>query len=207
MPRPDVPERVAAAVASPENAPAGLDWQAFSAAYFPGSRRHNLKAIVAYGGHLNRMTCERRSPRRSPSVRPSSRTGRDPRDRAGVARRLRAMPERIDKITIATGREAQPSDTDCLGVGGNVSRFPAAGFAMRASCAPARQRSRSRGQVGRRGSEPFSSSSTSSRSSRRWESQGACKRRARWGDLSRPPGGGPSRPACQAGSARRSMRG
>ena len=49
-PRPDVPERVAA-VASPEDAPAGLDWQAFSAAYFPDSRRHNLKAIVAYGAY------------------------------------------------------------------------------------------------------------------------------------------------------------
>jgi hypothetical protein len=30
---------------------AGLDWQAFSAAYFPGSRRHNLKAIVAYAAY------------------------------------------------------------------------------------------------------------------------------------------------------------
>jgi hypothetical protein len=50
-PTPDVPEKVAAAVASPEDAPAGLDWHAFSAAYFPGSRRHNLKAIVAYGAY------------------------------------------------------------------------------------------------------------------------------------------------------------
>jgi hypothetical protein len=50
-PRPDVPDGVAAAVASPEDAPAGLDWQAFSATYFPGSRRHNLKAIVAYGAY------------------------------------------------------------------------------------------------------------------------------------------------------------
>jgi len=50
-PTPDVPERVGAAVASPEDAPAGLDWQAFSAAYFPGSRRHNLEAIVAYGAY------------------------------------------------------------------------------------------------------------------------------------------------------------
>jgi hypothetical protein len=48
---PDMPKRVAAAVASPEDAPAGLDWQAFSAAYFPGSRRHNLEAIVAYGAY------------------------------------------------------------------------------------------------------------------------------------------------------------
>jgi hypothetical protein len=50
-PTPDVPEKLAVAVASPEDAPAGLDWQAFSAAYFPGSRRHNLKAIVAYGAY------------------------------------------------------------------------------------------------------------------------------------------------------------
>jgi hypothetical protein len=29
----------------------GLDWEAFSARYFPGSRRHNLGAIVAYGAY------------------------------------------------------------------------------------------------------------------------------------------------------------
>ena len=28
-----------------------LDWELFSAAYFPGSRRHNLKAIAAYGAY------------------------------------------------------------------------------------------------------------------------------------------------------------
>ena len=27
----------------------GLDWESFVSAYFPGSRRHNLKALVAYG--------------------------------------------------------------------------------------------------------------------------------------------------------------
>ena len=31
--------------------PAGLDWQAFSAAYFPGRRRHDLKALNAYGAY------------------------------------------------------------------------------------------------------------------------------------------------------------
>jgi hypothetical protein len=45
-----VRENVAAA-GEPEDVPAGLDWQAFSAAYFPGSRRHNLKAMVAYGAY------------------------------------------------------------------------------------------------------------------------------------------------------------
>jgi hypothetical protein len=28
-----------------------LDWESFLSAYFPGSRRHNLKAIVAYGAY------------------------------------------------------------------------------------------------------------------------------------------------------------
>jgi hypothetical protein len=28
-----------------------LDWEHFSAAYFPGSGRHNLKAIAAYGAY------------------------------------------------------------------------------------------------------------------------------------------------------------
>ena len=30
---------------------AGLDWDGFRVLYFPGSRRHDLKAIVAYGGY------------------------------------------------------------------------------------------------------------------------------------------------------------
>jgi hypothetical protein len=32
-------------------AEADLDWQEFSAKYFPGSRRHNLQALVAYGAY------------------------------------------------------------------------------------------------------------------------------------------------------------
>ena len=42
---------VAASLALDDNVPSGLDWQAFSAACFPGSRRHNLKAVVAYGAY------------------------------------------------------------------------------------------------------------------------------------------------------------
>jgi putative transposase len=42
----------AAAVADLENTPAGLDWEAFSAAYFPAGRRHDLKALTAYGAYL-----------------------------------------------------------------------------------------------------------------------------------------------------------
>jgi hypothetical protein len=61
-PTPDVAENVAAAVASPEDAPAGLDWHAFSAAYFPGSRRHNLKAIVAYGAYKRSLRAGEQQP-------------------------------------------------------------------------------------------------------------------------------------------------
>jgi hypothetical protein len=51
-----VPEKtVAAGLVLDVNVPSGLDWQAFSMACFPGSRRHNLKAIVAYG--VYRRSC------------------------------------------------------------------------------------------------------------------------------------------------------
>jgi hypothetical protein len=42
-------DQVTPIVTSGAHAPAGLDWQAFSAAYFPGRRRHNLEAVAAYG--------------------------------------------------------------------------------------------------------------------------------------------------------------
>jgi hypothetical protein len=31
--------------------PGGLDWQAFTAAYFPGRRRHDLEALTAYSAY------------------------------------------------------------------------------------------------------------------------------------------------------------
>jgi hypothetical protein len=33
------------------NAPNQLDWQRFRTAHFPGSRRHDLEAIAAYGAY------------------------------------------------------------------------------------------------------------------------------------------------------------
>jgi hypothetical protein len=42
---------VASSVTSSAHASSGLDWQAFSAAYFPGRRRHDLEALAAYGAH------------------------------------------------------------------------------------------------------------------------------------------------------------
>jgi hypothetical protein len=29
----------------------GLDWQEFSSAHFPGRRRHDMKALTAYGAY------------------------------------------------------------------------------------------------------------------------------------------------------------
>jgi hypothetical protein len=34
-----------------EELPSGLDWEAFSTRCFPGSRRHNLEAVAAYGAY------------------------------------------------------------------------------------------------------------------------------------------------------------
>jgi hypothetical protein len=47
------PTRPAAqpAISNLIRAPGGLDWQAFSAVYFPERRRHDLEALVAYGAY------------------------------------------------------------------------------------------------------------------------------------------------------------
>lgn len=39
---------VGSALASSAHTRAGLDWQTFCAAYFPGRRRHDLEALTAY---------------------------------------------------------------------------------------------------------------------------------------------------------------
>ena len=44
-----------ALAASREAIPDGLDWQAFTAAYFPGRGRHDLEALVAYGAYRRRQ--------------------------------------------------------------------------------------------------------------------------------------------------------
>jgi hypothetical protein len=53
-------ENAVSAVASSEEVPAGLDWQAFSAAYFPGRRRHDLEALTAYGAYRRSRTLDER---------------------------------------------------------------------------------------------------------------------------------------------------
>jgi hypothetical protein len=39
-----------------------LDWEGFSSAYFPGSRRHNLKAIAAYGAYNRSLVAGEQQP-------------------------------------------------------------------------------------------------------------------------------------------------
>jgi hypothetical protein len=50
----------ASVVASGADVPAGLRWQAFSAAYFPGRRRHDLEALTAYGAYRHSRTLDER---------------------------------------------------------------------------------------------------------------------------------------------------
>jgi hypothetical protein len=39
---------------STTDAAGGLEWQSFSARYFPGRRRHDLEALTAYGAYRRR---------------------------------------------------------------------------------------------------------------------------------------------------------
>jgi hypothetical protein len=48
--RSDRPDRARTSVT---DAPRGLDWQSFSARYFPGRRRHDLEALTAYRAYRN----------------------------------------------------------------------------------------------------------------------------------------------------------
>ena len=44
-------DQLTSIVTTRAHAAAGLDWQAFSAAYFPERRRHDLEALAAYGAY------------------------------------------------------------------------------------------------------------------------------------------------------------
>lgn len=56
-------ERTVSAVASSADATDGLDWQTFSAAYFPGRRRHDLETLTAYGAYRHSRTLDERPSR------------------------------------------------------------------------------------------------------------------------------------------------
>jgi hypothetical protein len=50
------------AVQGGADAPDGLDWQAFTATYFPTRRRHDLEALTAYGAYKrSRLLGEQRA--------------------------------------------------------------------------------------------------------------------------------------------------
>ena len=56
-------ESAVSAVSSHADAPDGLDWQTFSAAYFPGRRRHDLEGLAAYGAYRRSHTLDDRPSR------------------------------------------------------------------------------------------------------------------------------------------------
>jgi hypothetical protein len=56
-----ITNRVASAVATSAGVPDGLDWQSFSAAYFPGRRRHDLEALTAYSAYRRSHEIDARS--------------------------------------------------------------------------------------------------------------------------------------------------
>ncbi len=58
-------ESAESAVASSADAPDGLDWQTFSADYFPGRRRHDLEALTAYGAYRRSRTLDERPSRQA----------------------------------------------------------------------------------------------------------------------------------------------
>jgi hypothetical protein len=62
------------AVAKLENVPAGLDWEAFSAAYFPGRRRHDLEALTAYGAYKRSRVIGERSAQEAARLKEAERT-------------------------------------------------------------------------------------------------------------------------------------
>jgi hypothetical protein len=52
---------VAPAAASSLPLQDGLDWQRFSAAYFPGRRRHDLEALTTYGTYRRSHAVDNRT--------------------------------------------------------------------------------------------------------------------------------------------------
>jgi hypothetical protein len=58
-------ESAVSGVPSSAEAPDGLDWQTFSAAYFPGRRRHDLEALTAYDAYRRSRTLDDRASRQA----------------------------------------------------------------------------------------------------------------------------------------------
>lgn len=58
-------ESAVSAVTSSAEAPDGLDWQTYSAAYFPARRRHDLEALTAYGAYRRSCMLDERPSRQA----------------------------------------------------------------------------------------------------------------------------------------------
>ena len=63
-----VANHVVSAVAGSARATDGLDWQSFSAACFPGRRRHDLEALTAYGAYRRSHEVDARSSDEPPRI-------------------------------------------------------------------------------------------------------------------------------------------
>lgn len=59
------------AVTSSAHVPDGLNWQRFSAAYFPGRRRHDLEALTAYSAYKRTREADAGSPEEPVPIEPA----------------------------------------------------------------------------------------------------------------------------------------
>ena len=63
-----VANHVVSAVVGSARATDGLDWQSFSAACFPGRRRHDLEELTAYGAYRRSHEVDARSADEPPRI-------------------------------------------------------------------------------------------------------------------------------------------
>ena len=85
--------QVASAPASSREVPDGLDWHTFSAASFPGRRRHDLQAVIAYGAYRRSYAVDEHTPETPPGSWPSA--ARWPRPRSRNGKTKAALPSEL----------------------------------------------------------------------------------------------------------------
>ncbi len=97
---------VASAVAGSARVTDGLDWQSFSAAYFPGRRRHDLEALTAYGAYRRSHEVDARSSDEPPGSKRSAARQARPRYRTGKTRAARRS-----EVVANGSRSGTPADS------------------------------------------------------------------------------------------------
>ena len=85
------------AIESSTEPPDALDWQAFRAAYFPGRRRHDLAAIIAYAAYRHSL---------KPASSQSTHTKTTEDDRVGVS----ALRDWEDEGGLLAGRSSRADE-------------------------------------------------------------------------------------------------